>query len=102
VVEGSAPPSTAKWYYRTWSVVLLLFLVLGPFGLPLLWRSPSFSRGMKLALTIVVLAYSVVLFEAVLAAVRLALEQVDTLGLAGTADYSCRSLPTAPSLRCAR
>ena len=57
---------------------------------------------MKLALTIVVLAYSVVLLEAVLAAVRLAREQVDTLGLAGTADYSCRSLPTAPSLRCVR
>ena len=102
MVEGSAPPSTAKWYYLAWSVVLLLFLVLGPFGLPLLWRSPNFPRGMKLALTIVVLAYSVVLLEAVLAAVRLAREQVDTLGLAGTADYSCRSLPTAPSLRCAR
>jgi len=50
---------TCKWYHRAWSVVLLLFLVLGPFGLPFLWRSASFSRGMKLTLTIVVLAYLV-------------------------------------------
>src|SRR5262249_57722064 len=74
---------TPKWYYRAWSVVLLLFLVLGPLGLPLLWRSPSFSRGMKLILTIVVLAYSVLLLKAVLTAVRLALEQMNALGLAG-------------------
>ena len=60
-------------------MLLLLFLVLGPFGLPLLWRSPSFSRGMKLTLTIVVLAYSVLLLEAVLTAVRLALEQMNAI-----------------------
>lgn len=83
MVEGSAPPSKPTWYYRAWSVVLLLFLVLGPFGLPLLWKSPSFSRGMKLTLTIVVLVYSALLLEAVLTAVRLALEQMNALGLAG-------------------
>jgi len=46
MVEGSALLSTPKWSYRAWPVVLLLFLTLGPFGLPLLWRSPSFSLGM--------------------------------------------------------
>src|SRR5262249_42318127 len=83
MTEGSASPPTPKWYHRAWSVVLLLFLVLGPIGLPHLWRSPSFSRGMKLILTIVVLAYSVLLLEAVLTAARLALEEMNALGLAG-------------------
>ncbi len=83
MAEGSASPSKPKWYYRALSLVLLLFLVLGPLGLPLLWRSPSFSRGMRLILTIVVLAYSVLLLEAVLTAVRLALEKMNALGLVG-------------------
>jgi hypothetical protein len=33
-----------KWYLRPLAVVLSLFFVLGPFGLPLLYRSPKFSR----------------------------------------------------------
>ena len=69
----------SRWFYSVWSVLLALFVVLGPFGLPLLWRSPSFSRCMKLTLTIVVLAYSVLLLEAVLTAVRLALEQMNAI-----------------------
>ena len=66
----------ARWYYRPWSVVFLLFVVLGPFGLPLLWRSPGFSRGMKIALTVAVVAYTVVLVETTLAALRVAMEQM--------------------------
>ena len=49
MADGSAPPPPPKWYYQPSSVVLLLFFVLGPFGLPLLWKSPAFSRGMKIA-----------------------------------------------------
>jgi len=66
----------ARWYYRPWSVVFLLFVVLGPFGLPLLWRSPGFSRGMKIALTVAVVAYTAVLVETTLAALRVAMEQM--------------------------
>ena len=47
-----------KWYLRPFSVVLLLFLVLGPFGLPLLYKSPKFSRTLKVILTIVVIVYT--------------------------------------------
>ena len=57
MADRSAPLPPPKWYYQPWSVVLLLLFVLGPFGLPLLWKSPAFSRGMKLTLTIVVLAH---------------------------------------------
>jgi hypothetical protein len=72
----SALPPRLNWYYQTWSVVLLLFFVLGPFGLPLLWESPAFSRGLKIALTVAVIAYSALLVEAVLMAARAALEEM--------------------------
>jgi hypothetical protein len=47
-----------KWYLRPVSVVLSLFFVLGPFGLPLLYRSPKFSRKSKIILTIAVVVYT--------------------------------------------
>ena len=47
-----------KWYLRPISVVLLLFFVLGPFGIPLLYKSPKFSRTLKIILSIVVIVYT--------------------------------------------
>ncbi len=50
-----------KWYLRPVSVILLLFFVLGPFGLPLLYKSPKFSKTLKIILTIVVIIYTLYL-----------------------------------------
>ncbi len=47
-----------KWYLRPISVILLLFFVLGPFGLPLLYKSPAFGKTLKIILTIVVIMYT--------------------------------------------
>ena len=47
-----------KWYLRPMGVVLLLFFVLGPFGLPLLYKSPNFSKTSKIVLTIAVIIYT--------------------------------------------
>ena len=47
-----------KWYLRPVSVVLSLFFVLGPLGLPLLYKSPRFSRRSKIILTIAVVIYT--------------------------------------------
>jgi hypothetical protein len=47
-----------KWYLRPVSVVLLLFFVLGPFGLSLLYKSPKFSKTTKIILTIAVIIYT--------------------------------------------
>jgi hypothetical protein len=47
-----------KWYLRPISIVLLLFFVLGPFGLPLLYKSPKFSKTSKIILTIAVIIYT--------------------------------------------
>jgi hypothetical protein len=47
-----------KWYLRPMGVVLLLFFVLGPLGLPLLYKSPKFSKTLKIVLTILVMIYT--------------------------------------------
>lgn len=39
-------------------MVLLLFFVLGPFALPLLYKSPRFNKTFKIILTIVVIVYT--------------------------------------------
>jgi hypothetical protein len=47
-----------KWYLNPVSVVLLLFFVLGPFALPLLYKSPKFNKTSRIILTIVVIIYT--------------------------------------------
>ncbi len=47
-----------KWYLNPVIVVLLLFFVLGPFGLPLLYRSPRFSKTLRIILTVIVSVYT--------------------------------------------
>jgi hypothetical protein len=77
MADDSVSPLPLRWYYRPWSVVLLLFFVLGPFGLPLLWKSPRFSRGLKITLTVAVVAYSALFVVTVLTAVHVAMEQME-------------------------
>lgn len=47
-----------KFYLRPVSIVLLLFFVMGPFALPLLYKSPRFSKPLKIVLTVVVIFYT--------------------------------------------
>ena len=47
-----------KWYLKPIVVILLLFFVLGPFGLPLLYKSPKFAKKLKIILTIIVILYT--------------------------------------------
>ena len=54
---NTAPPS--KWYHNLWFVLVMLFVVLGPFGLPLLWKSPHFTRPWKWVLTALTVLYTV-------------------------------------------
>ena len=58
MVKEEKDDEKVKWYLRPMSVVLSLFFVLGPFGLPLLYKSPKFSRKMKMILTIAVVIYT--------------------------------------------
>ena len=65
-----AHPPRAKWYHNIWLTLLMLFFVLGPFGLPLVWTNPRFSRTLKIALTAATLLYTVWLFQVTMQMVR--------------------------------
>ncbi len=53
--------SRPKWYFRPFAIILLLFFVLGPFGLPFLFKSPAFNKTWKIILTAAVIVYTVYL-----------------------------------------
>jgi uncharacterized membrane protein len=50
---GTGRAGSAAWWESPWVVLPLLFLVVGPFALPLLWRSRRFTRPWKIALSII-------------------------------------------------
>ncbi len=70
-----------RWYHRRGVVLLLLFVVLGPIGLPYLWKSPAFSRGMKIVLTLLVVAYTGLLVDETIRIVRLTTGELELLDL---------------------
>ena len=45
---------SAAWWESPWVVLPLLFVVLGPLALPLLWRSRRFTGPWKVALSVIV------------------------------------------------
>lgn len=47
-----------KWYFKTSTVVIAFFCV-GPFALPLLWIHPRYSRKLKIAVTVIVTAFTI-------------------------------------------
>jgi hypothetical protein len=49
----------AKWSENPWVVLPLLFLVLGPLALPLLWRSGRFTLVWKGVLTVIMVGLTV-------------------------------------------
>ena len=73
--------SENKWYHGIGSVLLLLFAVLGPFGLPFLWKSPRFTKSWKWVLTALTLLYTVWLIQVGVSAVREALRVLNLSGL---------------------
>ncbi len=73
-----APPRS-RWYHGVWFVLLMLFVVLGPFGLPWLWKSPRFARAIKIALTILVLLYTVWIVAASVKLVTGMLNELQTM-----------------------
>ena len=52
------PQERIRWYYEPLVVTLLLFLVLGPFGLPLVYKSPKFNKTWKIILTLLTVIYT--------------------------------------------
>ncbi len=76
-MRSREPSAPLEWYYRPVWVLALLFLVLGPLALPYLWRSPRFSRRLKVALTILVIAYTGLFIDQTIHVARTLKSQMD-------------------------
>lgn len=68
-----------KWYYNVWFTLVMLFFVLGPFGLPLVWKNPHFPRWVKVMLTLIMVLYTVWLVDLTIRVFRAVMEQMDQL-----------------------
>ena len=68
-----------KWYYNVWFTLAMLLFVLGPFGLPLVWKNPHFSRGVKIALTLVMVAYTVLAVDLTVQIFRAVMQKINQL-----------------------
>ena len=47
-----------KWCYRP-TIVIIALLTAGPFALPLVWKSPAFTKPSKIAITVLMLLLTV-------------------------------------------
>jgi hypothetical protein len=61
--------------------MVLLFLVLGPLGLPFLWKSPSFSRLLKVVLTVLVIACMALFVDETIRVFRAVKSEMEVLGV---------------------
>ena len=59
-----------------WVILALMFLVLGPLALPLLWRSTRFSRSAKIALTVTVSIVTALVVVALYLVIKSCVEQL--------------------------
>lgn len=76
-MTGTLPvTATPKWYYNIWFVLFMLFFVLGPLGLPLVWKNPKLSKGVKIALTLVMAVYTLLLIELIAKTVQAVMGEV--------------------------
>lgn len=74
-------PAPAKWYHNIWLLLFMLFFVLGPLGLPMVWKNPRLSRGVKWLLTLSMVAYTILLIDMTIRAVRVAIDHINQLGM---------------------
>ena len=79
-LAGGAPaarPAASRWYHNSLFVLFMLFCVLGPFGLPLVWKSPRFSRLVKFLLTLAMVAYTVLLVQMTIKLFQAAMDEAN-------------------------
>ncbi|MFA5093308.1 MAG: hypothetical protein WC543_05140 [Candidatus Omnitrophota bacterium] len=53
-----------KWYFKSWSLVVS-FLCVGPFMLPLVWANPHLTKKSKIIISLIIIAltYLLVIFS---------------------------------------
>ena len=79
---GKRQSPAGGWLYRPTTLVLLAFLVIGPFAIPLVVRSPYLSRTGKIILNLSIIIYTILLlYVTYLLAVQLVQQSSDIMNL---------------------
>lgn len=76
---GTSQSRSEAFYYHPVWILLLAFLVLGPFALGLVWRSRRMDRPTKIVLATVILVYSAVSLYAVYQVGMIEYREISTL-----------------------
>ena len=67
---GRSRDKTASWIHNPWIILALLFLVMGPLALPLLWKSNGFSMKQKVAVSAANILYTLLLLVSIVVLVQ--------------------------------
>jgi hypothetical protein len=80
-IRSAATSRPSKKLHQSTGAVILALATVGPLALPLVWTNPRYSRFVKIALTVGVLAVTVGLCAGVYRVGTNTLEQIKSLGL---------------------
>jgi hypothetical protein len=61
---GRHQTDVIDWHYRPWAIAALALLFLGPFAIPLVWRSPYLARRDRWIATALIALYTLLLLYA--------------------------------------
>ena len=67
-----------KWYFTT-PIIVIAILSIGPFALPLVWLHPRYSLVVKLAITVLTIAFTVAATWALAALTERMLDMIDEM-----------------------
>jgi len=79
-LDRQRPNRPSKWYFST-STLITAVLFLGPLALPLVWLNPRYKQITKLAISIIIIGLTVVLFYLMVNTYMQVTEQIRALGL---------------------
>ena len=73
-------PRKGKWYFKN-SSILIAFLCVGPFALPMVWFNPQYSLRKKIIVTLVALVITYYMTVALVQSIKSILAYYKELGL---------------------
>lgn len=67
-----------EWYFKPITVYIVISLV-GPLALPLLWKSPAFSKKLKVIITVLVIVLTIIMIKVSMDLYHLLLDEISEL-----------------------
>jgi hypothetical protein len=72
--------SGGKWYFNT-SIIVILFLFVGPLALPFVWLNPRYKTATKILVTILVIGLTILFSYLASYLYHNFMEQIEALGI---------------------